>query len=41
MTNLCSDETVFFRNLMKIGSDENKAIYSICIMYFVGKNTKR
>ena len=28
MTNLCSDEIVFFRNLTKIGTDENKAIYS-------------
>ena len=28
MTNLRTDEMVFFRNLMKIGTDENKAIYS-------------
>ena len=31
MTNLRADEihVVFFRNLAKIGTDENKAIYSI------------
>ena len=29
MTNLCTDEMVFFRNLTKIDTDENKAIYSI------------
>ena len=29
MTNLRTDEIVFFRNLTKIGTDENKAIYSI------------
>ena len=29
MTNLRTDEIVLFRNLMKIGTDENKAIYSI------------
>ena len=29
MTNLRTDELVFFRNLMKIGTDENKAIYSM------------
>ena len=28
MTNLRTDEIVFFRNLTKIGTDENKAIYS-------------
>ena len=28
MTNLRTDELVFFRNLTKIGTDENKAIYS-------------
>ena len=28
MTNLRTDETVFFRSLAKIGTDENKAIYS-------------
>ena len=28
MTNLHTDEIVFFRNLTKIGTDENKAIYS-------------
>ena len=31
MTNLRTDEIVFFRNLTKIGSDENKAIYSISV----------
>ena len=31
MTNLRTDEIVFFRNLTKIGTDENKAIYSIVI----------
>ena len=29
MTNLRTDEFVFFRNLTKIGTDENKAIHSI------------
>ena len=29
MTNLRTDEIVFFHNLTKIGTDENKAIYSI------------
>ena len=29
MTNLRTDEIVFFRNLTKIGTDENKAIYII------------
>ena len=29
MTNSRTDEIVFFRNLTKIGTDENKAIYSI------------
>ena len=28
MTNLHTDEIVFFRNLTKIDTDENKAIYS-------------
>ena len=28
MTNLRTDEIVFFRNMTKIGTDENKAIYS-------------
>ena len=28
MTNLPTDEMVFFRNLMKIDTDKNKAIYS-------------
>ena len=28
MTNLRTDEIVFFRNLTKIGTDENKVIYS-------------
>ena len=28
MTNLRTDEMVFFRNLMKIDTDENKAFYS-------------
>ena len=36
MTNLRTDEIVFIRNLTKIGTDENKAIYSMnvqsCIM---------
>ena len=27
MTNLCTDEIVFFHNLTKIGTDENKIIY--------------
>ena len=31
MTNLRTDENVFFRNLTKIGTDENKAIYSSSI----------
>ena len=31
MTNLRTDEIVFFRNLKKIGTDENKAIYSKCV----------
>ena len=30
MTNLRTDEIVFFLYLTKIGIDENKAIYSIC-----------
>ena len=29
MTNLRTDEIVFFHNMTKIGTDENKAIYSI------------
>ena len=29
MTNLRTDEIVFFRNLTKIGTNENKAMYSI------------
>ena len=29
MTNLSTDEIVFYHNLTKIGTDENKAIYSI------------
>ena len=29
MTNLRTDEMAFFHSLMKIGTDENKAIYSI------------
>ena len=29
MTNLRTDEIVFFCNVMKIGTDENKAIYSM------------
>ena len=40
MTNLRTDEIVFFRNLMKIGTDENKAIHSnlfeiqyMCVMF--------
>ena len=28
MTNLRTDEIVFFRNLTKIGTDENNAIYT-------------
>ena len=35
MTNLRTDEIVFFRNLMKIGTDENKAIYSIKSFIFI------
>ena len=30
MTNLRTDEMAFFRSLTKIGTDENKAIYSTC-----------
>ena len=30
MMNLHIDEMVLFRNLMKIGTDKNKAIYSSC-----------
>ena len=33
MTNLRTDEIVFFLNLTKIGTDENKAIYSIYVLY--------
>ena len=33
MTNSHTDEIVFFRNLTKIGTDENKAIYSIMPKY--------
>ena len=29
ITNLGTDEIVFLRNVTKIGTDENKAIYSI------------
>ena len=29
MTNLRTDEIIFFLNLTKIGTDENKAIHSI------------
>ena len=43
MTNLRTDEIPFFRSLTKIGTDENKAIYSIafslcvcCIAGMVG-----
>ena len=32
MTNLRTDEIVFFRNLTKIDTDENKAIYSMSIV---------
>ena len=35
MTNLRTDELVFFRNLTKIGTDENKAIYSKYSIYRV------
>ena len=37
MTNLCSDEMAFFHRLTKIGTDENKAIYSkqLAFMNFV------
>ena len=35
MTNLRTDEIVFFCNLTKIGTDENKAIYSIEPHYLV------
>ena len=31
MTNLRTDENVFFGNLTKIGTDENKAVYSISL----------
>ena len=31
MMDLSTDEMAFFRSLMKIGTDENKAIYSIYI----------
>ena len=31
MTNLRTEEIVFFCDLMKIGTDENKAIYSIVL----------
>ena len=34
MTNLRTDEIVFFRNLTKIGNDENKAIYSISKIFY-------
>ena len=30
MMNLRTDKIVFFHNFTKIGTDENKAIYSIC-----------
>ena len=33
MTNLPTDETAFFRSLTKIGTDENKAIYSTSLMW--------
>ena len=33
MTNLRTDEIVYFCNLTKIGTDENKAIYSIFCLY--------
>ena len=36
MTNLRTDEIVFFRNLTKIGTDENKAIYSSMCTKFDG-----
>ena len=33
MTNLRTDEIIFFHNLSKIGTDENKAIHSIWTMW--------
>ena len=33
MTNLRTDEIVFFLYLTKIGTDENKAIYSTSILW--------
>ena len=33
MTNLRTDEIVFFLYLTKIGTDENKAIYSITVKF--------
>ena len=33
--NLCTDEIVFFRNLTKIGTDKNKAIYSALMYCFL------
>ena len=32
MAKLRTDEMAFFRSLTKIGTDENKAIYSMCII---------
>ena len=34
MTNLHIDEMVLFLNITKIGTDENKAIYSMSIVTF-------
>ena len=37
MTNLRNDEMIYFRNLTKIDTDENKAIYSILYMDVIHK----
>ena len=39
MTNLRTDEIVFFRILTKIGTDENKAIYRILKVLTMAFNT--
>ena len=39
MTNLRADEIIFFRNLTKIGTDENKAIYSTRKLSYIYINT--
>ena len=38
MTNLRTDEMVYYRNLTKIDTDENKAIYSIILQQCVHVN---